>query len=195
MAGDFDLALLKYISREKDPLNAVLSFLSQDGINWTSQFFSRMRAWQECLQFVAFCRSILGEHRTDLPTSEMNRLDAALISYELAAYDGLDLWESYVELFERTRREKAYTITYANYRNDETFNQYVLREDSKHKYVHFLYLSDHRYQIIKRKLERKRAGRSTSHLQRQKQTQLTQFEYDERHKEMMGLLEWMKGLV
>ncbi|MCL2084470.1 MAG: hypothetical protein FWH06_04330, partial [Oscillospiraceae bacterium] len=105
------------------------------------------------------------------------------------AYDRLNMWGEYLYLFETSLREKRHIRTYGAERDDPVFNSYVLGQDSRFKYVHFLYICDWRYKIIQRKYERSGAGKSVEHLKRHQQDQLEEAELNSRYMELKRLFE------
>jgi len=137
-----------------DRLNLIKTLLSYPLINWTSQFFSRTRNAEMLLNFVDYCRIILRQNTDKISNEELVDFDKILIGYELSAYDRLNDFENYIALFEFARVNVLHTITYTKHRNDDIFNKYLLYEDERYKYVHFLYLMDRRYHIILRKKSR-----------------------------------------
>lgn len=175
-----------------DNLNMLRVLLSYPMINWVGQFFSRTRDGDTELFFVDNCREIIRQNMDRVSADEYARFDKELINYELSAYDRLNLWQDYIRLFEEVRKEKSYTIKYGASRNDSVFNSYVLHQDSDCKYVHFLYLSDHRYKIICRKQARKEAGKGVEHLKMHQKDALTDAELEARYNELARLFEYLK---
>ncbi|MDR2572209.1 MAG: hypothetical protein LBD23_18190 [Oscillospiraceae bacterium] len=184
--------LLK-LSGYKDKLDLVRALLTYPFINWTSQFFTRTRDGELTLYFVNYCRSVINYRADELTDKEIADFDRVLIHYELSAYDRLNLWHDYIILFERYRKEKDYTIEFVDSRNDPVFNSYLLYEKPKSKFVHFLYYLDNRYKIICRKQERFLAGKSTAHLKRHRQSQLSDKELADRMIQMEKLFEFIKA--
>lgn len=175
-----------------DKLSMLRALLSYPIINWVSQFFSRTRSAETKLYFVEYCRDIIKQNRDKISEDEYAEYDQALIHYELSAYDRLNLWDEYIILFEKTLEEKSYTMKYSASRDDPVFNSYVLRQDRNCKYVHFLYTSDRRYNIIRRKQKRMEDGKTVEHLKRHQQDRLSEEELSARYAEMARLFEYIK---
>lgn len=147
------------LSKSQKHLQAVQLMLSYPMCNWVSQYFGRTRDANAELHFIAFCRDILLRDKEKLKRADWAIYDQRLINYELSAYDQLNEFDCYISLFEYARKNLTYTLTYSKSRTDDDFNKYVLYEDCHYKYVHFLYLSHHRYEIIKRKKARQDVGK------------------------------------
>jgi len=188
---DTSLAIFGAINIKKDRLKAVRAILSYPLINWVSQYFSRTRDADGELMFVSFCNEVLNAEKGKLMNREWEQCDRALIHYELSAYDRLNEFDKYIELFNACRRDKPYTITYSKNRNDEIINKYVLYEDQVYKYVHFLYGVDFRYQIILRKYEKQRKGKLPDTMLRRQMEDLTPEEYDLRIEQLQKLLDYI----
>ncbi len=176
-----------------DNLKALRALFSYPLNEWVSRYFLWTRNMEAQLGFVDYCRQIVDYYRNDLSNEEYEQFDQELILYELTAYDYLNRWQEYIDLFEMTRAGKDYTSTYMLYRNDPVFNSYVLHRDEHYQYVHFLYLSDSRYRTICRKLQREIAGKSVEHLKRHQRERLSNEERDSRQAEMARLFEYLKG--
>jgi hypothetical protein len=90
--------------------------------------------------------------------------------------DKLDFWDEYLEFWNELREFTDYEICYSRSNSqylslpdkiqEDVGNQslqkedFVLRVERDSIYVHWLYLLSRRFEVIKRKLERKSRGRS-----------------------------------
>lgn len=146
----------------RDPLQIVRALLSYPYINFVSQYFSRVREYQGCLQFVDLCYDIINSRKDQLSRKEYEELDRVLVSYRLASLDGMNEWVRYIELYEDIEHKVSYQLPYW------------------------------RYEIIKRKLTRHQLGKSTEHLKRHQQERLTDEELDSRYAEMVAVFERIK---
>ena len=180
-----------YLREYKDPFTACKLLLNYPLINFVSQYFSRMRNYEEGLDFVDYSYRIFELNKYKLSDKEFEDFDRKLINYRLSMLDGLNLWQEYISLYEDTLATKKYYYTYCKSRNDPEFNKFVAYEDKNYKYVHFLYLSNRRYQIIKRKFDKWLKGKTVEHLKRHQQNRLTDNELQQRYEEIINCLNIM----
>jgi hypothetical protein len=149
----------------KDKLEMLRAVLSYPIINWVTQFFSRTRCADVQLGFIECCREIIESRRDELSDEEYEDFDGKLVSYELHAYDRLNLFADYVHVFRETQSEKPYAVKF---------------------------LSERRYDIIHRKWEKYESGMNIEHLKKHHQDRLTDEELASRFEEMKRLFEFIK---
>lgn len=110
--------------------------------------------------------------------------------------DKLDKWEEYLDVWERIRANTDFSITYSKdsrCRHGKTIEPYLLSEDDKTLYVHFLY-PGHRKKIIERKLARKQAGKRLGNQLHARQDELTDEEIKDRFGRMVKKAQFIKEL-
>jgi len=191
---DDSLKLFTDLSVGKDYLGAVRAILSYPLINFVGQYFGRTRDGEAQLHFVSLCRDVINSNIEKLTASEAEEYQKIFLYNELAAYDRLNEFHNYIALFDYVRVNLSYTQCYAKSRNDEAFNKYVLYEDERYKYVHFLYTCDSRYQVIKRKHKKQMDGSLPRTMLRHQQEELEPSELECRFEELRNLFFEMVNL-
>jgi hypothetical protein len=96
-------------------------------------------------------------------------------SFVLELLDELDLWEEYLWLWNRLRRNSRLTLTYSRRSkplHGIRFLPFILGEDPRAQVldVHFLWVGSHRKEVIEKKLQRKRAGKKVGNLLHKKRS-------------------------
>lgn len=171
---------------------------------WVKQYFVRTRNYELGLSFVGICRMLISICSTVFEQKEYINFDITLTYLHLDMLDYSNQWYQYVEEFENSRESKPYSIAYAKDSRKQigsaddagdAFYSYVLGESELSYKVHFLYLCSHRYAIIKRKIDRYKAGKSTDYLMRHQQDKLSDAEFEQRLWELQRrLLEFESNL-
>jgi hypothetical protein len=126
-----------------------------------------------------------------LSKEEFERCWQALASHHLNMLDKLDRWEEYLETWDNIRSNALMTLTYAKDAREShegRIDPYVLHDDARILYVHFLYPSSHRRGVIERKLARKRAGAKLGNLYHAPKSELTNEEIRQR-------IDWIRNLA
>lgn len=109
--------------------------------------------------------------------------------------DKLDRWEEYLDVWEKIRANTDFSITYSKdsrYRHGKTVETYILSEEDKSLYVHFLYITHHRKKIVERKLARKQAGKKLGNQLHARQDELTDEEIKDRFDRMVKKAHFLK---
>lgn len=152
-----DLVSIHSDPNSEDPLKAMEILLSYPLVNFTSQYFRRTREYDMGLQFVDRCQQIISANKASISYEKIEEWKQYLITLKLTLLDFSNDWEAYIDI----------------YKKDLT------------KPVHSTIAK--RYEIICRKLERKKAGKSVEHLKRHQKESLTLSEQERRYAEMMAL--------
>lgn len=108
--------------------------------------------------------------------------------------DKLDRWEEYLDVWKKIHANTNFSITYtkdSRERHGAVIEPFILSEDDKTLYVHFLY-PGHRKKIIEQKLERKKAGRKLGNQFHARQEQLTDEEIKRRFNHMAKKAQFVK---
>jgi hypothetical protein len=119
------------------------------------------------------------EHREHLQT---------LYLFILHNLDKLDRWEEYLDAWEKIRANTDFSMTYSKDSRDrhgEIIDHFILSEDDKTLYMHFLY-PGHRKKIIQRKFARKQAGKKLGNQFHARQDELTDVEIKYRFDRMVN---------
>lgn len=172
--------VVEHLKKYKDPFVSVKAILCSSLWNYVGEFFICTRNYESGLDFIDYCYDILDLNREKLTDKEFEHFDRTLIGFKLAMLDYLNRWSEYISYYEELLKTKDYVSTYVKSRNDSEFNKFVMYEDNNYKYVHFLYLGNHRYEIIKRKFAKWLDGKNVEHLKRHQQDRLSDEELEER---------------
>ncbi|MDK2801584.1 MAG: hypothetical protein PWQ70_3203 [Clostridiales bacterium] len=178
-----------YLKKYIDPLIALKELLSYPLCNFVHEFFTYTRNYESGLDFADYCYSILEINKDKLTDKEFEQFDKLLITLRLSMLDYLNRWGEYISYYENILSTKNYLLTYDKSRNDPDFNKYVVYEDERYKYVHFLYAVSHRYEIIKRKFNKWLNGKNVEHLKRHQQDRLSDTELQERIESIFARLD------
>ncbi|MEK4994509.1 hypothetical protein BSK62_16810 [Paenibacillus odorifer] len=149
------------------------------------EIISRTRNYEYALSICDLFDQILEYHGGNLNKELFKDIDSGVVDLRLMCLDRSDRWFRYLDYFETVFLEKKYEITYSLDSAIERFERYLIRSDEHSHYVHFLYLSDDRRSIIKRKAERQVNGKSSSHLKHHTQNELSDIEIERRYYEVL----------
>lgn len=121
---------------------------------------------------------------------EYEKYDHKLSEFKLVLLDRSDLWFDYIQYFEQYRMEKSYVLKYSRGdpllpRGDPVIVDYVIKEDYKFKYVHFLYTHHHRYELIKTKMKKLRQGKRVGNLYHKQKSELADEEIERRFRDII----------
>lgn len=159
---DKDLDLSNYLTQYKDPFPAMKVLLSYPLCNWVNEYFNYTRDFESGLYYISYCRSIIEANREQISPSEYAKWDRYLITLKLNMLDHLNLWEEYIEYYDSLIDSKPY-ISYLAVR----------------------------YEIIKRKLNRKSMGKNTEHLKRHQAYMLNEEEMKARYDAIINKLNFL----
>lgn len=171
----------------KDPMS-MLKLLLDKFWNYTQEIFVQTRNYESALDFIRYASHMITTYKNSLSEKEFQDFDRNLISFHLCMLDCTNKWEEYIQLFEKMLYERRYVLTYSKTRDDPEFNKFVLYQDRNCKYVHFLYLSNYRYELIKRKYQKLLAGKNVEHLKKHPQSKLSNTEIQERYERVLHFI-------
>lgn len=154
---------------------------------YVEQIILRTRSYDEGLEFTERMEAYLEAYQGHLTQREYMQIDQQLIRLKLTLLDKADRWHAYVDLWDKLYKEKQYLLTYDRSRDDPDFNRFVVKEDRYYKYVHFLYVGSHRYDLIKKKIQKLSEGKKVGNLMHRTQAELTDEEIEERYNFIMEL--------
>lgn len=127
--------------------------------NFVSQAVVETRSYElglnAGLQLIRFTE----ERRAELTDHEYRSNLIQLYSFTLAMLDKLDKWEDYIDTWESLRANTNLALTYirnAKQTHGARIEPFIVGEDDYTLYVHFLWGSQHRKEMIERKLELRR---------------------------------------
>lgn len=159
---DKELDLSHYLIQYKDPFPVMKALLSYPLCNWVNEYFNYTRDYESGLNYVRYCRDIIEVNKEQISPSEGEKWDMYLITLKLNMLDRLNLWQEYIEYFDSLIDKKTY-----------------------------LYYLSARYEIIKRKLNRKNIGKKTDHLKRHQSYMLTEEEMKLRYEAIINKLNFL----
>ncbi len=144
-----------------------------------------------CIVFLQFT-----EHfRTQLDKKEFESNSIKLYSLVLGMLDRLDRWEEYLEFYDYFRKSCDFCLTYSK-RSKETHGKeiepYIVSEDKNTIYVHFLWGSHHRRDLIARKADKKMAGKGLGNQFHARQSELSAEEVEKRLAWILKTAEYAK---
>lgn len=169
-----------YIRNHKDPVKIIRAIFTTQINNYVVQYFQCTRNFDQGLDLIEWASNILDTYRNQFSNKEYEVIKRKLIYGKLHYLDYLNRWPEYIEYYEFILLDKDYLLTYVKSRDDFEFNKFVVKEDTNFKYVHFLYLSNHRYKIIKKKFHKWIKGNNTEYLNRHQKDKLTDEEINQR---------------
>lgn len=141
------------------------------------------RAYQDGLEAGLALLEYTENNRDRLSEDEFEDNLRKLCLFVLTMLDKMDQWEEYLETWESIRTNTDFALTYSSgsrKHHGERIEPFVLDETSNTLYVHFLWTTLHRKEVIERKLERKRAGHKTGNLLHATQDELSPEEIQDR---------------
>lgn len=121
--------------------------------------------------------------------------DRQILWLNLVMLDKLDYWEDYIRLFEEARttrtvsaylekRDRAYVVNY------KACHSYVVLQDEDDVFLHFLFLQRDRYDLIREKLKKYRAGNKLGNMRHRKHSELTDEEIHKRFLDVLQRYSW-----
>lgn len=158
---DNSLNISHYLSRHKDPFPVIRVLLSYPLCNWVNEYFLSTRDFEGGIFFVSYCRSIISANMKRITPCELQKWDKYLIVLKLNMLDHLNLWQEYIDYFDTEFDSKLYNLRG---------------------------LYKERYDIIKRKLIREKAGANTEYLKRHQACRLTEDEIRMRYEAIINRL-------
>jgi len=162
--------------------------LSYPSWNYVRQSVISTRSYQAGLDAALMLLRAADTYKPMLPGKEHGRYMQDLFHFILTCLDKLHRWDEYLETWEKIRRNTTYSMTYTSTSRQvhgARIEPFILSEDARTLYVHFLYFGSHRKSLIERKLERRRSGRKVGNLLHARPDELTVQDVDIR-------LEWLR---
>ena len=142
-----------------------------------TQFLVTGRWYEAGLDLAFELLACADRYQPALSAEEEADARTALYLLVLDMLDRLDAWETYLDVFQRLREGTTYSLSYrggaATYARAQP---YVLRQEGETTELHFLWLIDHRKQLIARKRAKHRAGRRVGNLRHHPQSALSDAE-------------------
>lgn len=178
---------------EKFGLNKYRKIVSYPTWNYVSQAIFTTRSYEAGLEGALLLLRLTEHYKPRIDKKEYESNLRHLYSFVLSMLDSLDRWEEYLDLWEKLFREAPLADTYGkdarNYHGGK-MEPFVLGEDEHILYIHFLWGTQDRKEVIRRKLLRKRSGKRIDYLLHAQQDQLTESEIQRR---LERLAQWIKA--
>ena len=142
-----------------------------------TQFLVTGRWYEEGLDLALQLLGCTERYHHVLSAREEARARMQLYALVLDMLDRLDAWDTYLKLWHQLRQHTTYTLTYGGGAATLPRAQpYVMRREGNRTALHFLWISDHRKQLIERKLAKQRAGRPLGNMRHHPQSDLSDAE-------------------
>ncbi len=184
------IPFFKDLKNQISEWDALIILLKYPMWNTVNSFFNRLRKFEEGLSFAEYSLDLVESNKEKLGKREFETYCTQLIFLKLNMMDCLNLWREYIEEYDRLLSDKNYYFTYqySLERNDPVFNKFIVKQDNRYKYVHFLYLQNYVYEKIKRKLDKWLKWKNVEHLKKHQRDELSDEEIVRRYEEIMYFL-------
>jgi hypothetical protein len=158
-------------------------FLSNPKFGYFNRLIDYTRSYERGLEIVLLLHNLFLHYKSKF-TEREERDYATSIYFTILKYlDKLDRWEDYLSTWDIVRENTNYPMKYSldsRKRHGQRINDYILREDAKNIYVHFLWSISHRKEIIAGKMKKKQLGQRINNIFHAKQSDLSVEEIKER---------------
>lgn len=164
-------------------LNKYRKIISYPTWNYVSQAIFTTRSYEAGLEGALLLLRLTEHYKPKIEKKEYESNLRHLYSFVLSMLDSLDRWEEYLDLWERLFREAPLADTYskdARNHHGAKIEPFVVGEDEHILYIHFLWGTQDRKEVIERKLLKKRSGKRIDYLLHAQQEQLTDSEIQRR---------------
>lgn len=171
-----ELFLNDRLEYKKDKFPVVIDALDHYLVLFKAVFV-RARYFELGLTFYDICLQEIEANRDKIEDWKYDRYQEYLIDLKLEMLDYLNEWDEYIA-FSNWVIENV-KMPYTFNRPEYIDKRYFYNNDSDGEQIHFLLRQSDRYEIITRKIERRKCGKSIDHLKRHQQVELTydQIEY------------------
>lgn len=162
--------------RRKLDLAKYRKIMSYPMWNYLNQAIVRTRSYDSGLNGGLLLLRYTEEYRDKLTKKERESNLMKLYGLTLRMLDKLDRWDEYLAAWEDIRSHTNFEVTYikeARNSHGARFEPFILREDAHTLYVHFLWGTLHRKELIQRKFARKQQGKRLGNLLHAHQAELT----------------------
>lgn len=153
--------------------------------NMIGKFIGSTRSYHEGLALSVALISTAKRSSKRMTPSEYELYRDRLWEFHLDMLDKLDLWSEYLACFAKLRSELSYSHKWnrsSGMERHPDLSHYLCGEGPDHLLVHFLIGRHERKQIIERKLQRQRIGKSATHLRHHSKNSLSPDELRKRVK-------------
>lgn len=195
--GELNVILLPHVGSISLPkqfsFNKYRKIISYPTWNYVSQAIVTTRSYEAGLEGAFLLLRLTEHYKPKLKKKEYESNLRHLYSFVLGMLDSLDRWEEYLELWETLFRDAPLADTYgkgARNSHGEKIEPFVVGEDQHVLYIHFLWGTQDRKEVIERKLLKKRSGKRIDYLLHAQQEELTDSEIQRR---LERLARWVEA--
>lgn len=174
--------LTNQIKTSKDPFLCVKILLSTSLWSFVQEYYAYLCVITQVMDFINYSVSVLDNNADRLSDTERRRYFIQLSTFTLFLLDRLNLWDEYINFFEKLLEKKDCFLKYNLPLKISVDPVYIISENDCVINVHFLYFIDKRYKITKSKLVKQSQWKSVEHLKRHQKSRLSQNEIDRRYK-------------
>lgn len=164
---------------KKFSLKKYRKIISYPTWNYVSQAIFTTKSYEAGLEGSFLLLKLTECYKPKLEKKEYESNLRQLYSFVLSMLDSLDRWEEYLELWDKLFREVPLADTYGKGARDfhgKGIEPFIVAEDEHTLYIHFLWGTQDRKEVIKRKLFKKGSGKRIDYLLHAQQEQLTDSE-------------------
>jgi hypothetical protein len=182
---------------EKFSLNKYRKIVSYPTWNYVSQNIFTTRSYEDGLEGSLLLLRLTEYYKPKLEKKEYESNLRTLYSFVLSMLDSLDRWEEYLELWDKLFQEVPLADTYgigARNFHGQKIEPFVVAEDEHTLYIHFLWGTQDRKEVIERKLLKKRSGKRIDHLLHAQQDKLTDSEIQGRLERLAWWIETVQKM-
>lgn len=145
------------------------------------EVFKSTRYYNLGLDFYYICQEEIQKHKEEIEPWKYNSYQEELISLKLEMLDCLNEWDEYIS-FTHEILDTIFIENRLNFFISDVDERYIIRSKNGKRKIHFLCKYETRYDIIRRKIFRRNAGKSVGHLKKHQQSELTYEEIERRYK-------------
>lgn len=145
------------------------------------EVFKNTRYYDLGLEFYYICQEEIQKHKDQIEPWKYDSYQEELISLKLEMLDCLNEWEEYIS-FTHEILDTVFIENRLNFFLKNVDERYIIKDKNGRRKIHFLCKYENRYDIIRRKIFRRNAGKSVEHLKKHQQSELTYEEIERRYK-------------
>ncbi|WP_206458656.1 hypothetical protein [Anaerovorax sp. IOR16] len=140
------------------------------------------------MDFINYCICVIEYSNSNCSDEEKKLWSIKLSRFLLFLYDRQNLWSEYILHFDELLKRKDLFFEYYEPPSFFVPDVYIIEQKNAAVKLHFLYAADERYQIIKRKIEKKNTWKNVEHLKCHQQYSLSSKELDRRYRKIINKL-------
>lgn len=157
--------------------------MSYPNWNYLRQAIIKTRDYEKGLEGGCLLLQYTEEEKKKLTDKEYENNSVLLYYFILDMLDKMDRWEDYIMVWKHLRGSKDFTLKYAQKSlkvHGNKIKPFISRKDSNCLYVHFLWTTLYRKNLIERKIEKSREEKKIWNLFHATKSELTEEEIQKR---------------